>query len=80
MKKIAVIGGGVSGLTVARQLKEKYRVTIYEKEDRCGGLIRCKRVAGSLYHLCGGHVFNTKRNDVSDFFIDLIVIQNFKNV
>lgn len=68
MKKIAVIGGGVSGLTVARQLKEKYRVTIYEKEDRCGGLIRCKRVAGSLYHLCGGHVFNTKRDDVSDFF------------
>lgn len=68
MKTVAVIGGGVSGLTVARQLKDKYRVTIYEKEDRCGGLIRCKRVEGSLYHLCGGHVFNTKRSDVSDFF------------
>lgn len=68
MKTVAVIGGGVSGLTVARQLRDKYRVTIYEKEDRCGGLIRCKRVEGSLYHLCGGHVFNTKRSDVSDFF------------
>ena len=68
VKTVAVIGGGVSGLTVAHQLKNKYAVTIYEKEDRCGGLIRCKKVAGSLFHLCGGHIFNTKREDVSDFF------------
>lgn len=68
METVAIIGGGVSGLTVAHQLKERYDITIYEKEDRCGGLIRCKRVAGSLYHLCGGHIFNTKRQDVLDFF------------
>lgn len=68
MKKVAIIGGGVSGLTVAHQLKNKYLVTIYEKEDRCGGLIRCKNIEGSLYHLCGGHIFNTKRKDVFDFF------------
>lgn len=68
MKSIAIVGAGVSGLTVAHQLKDRYQVTIFEKEDRAGGLIRCKRVEGSLYHLCGGHVFNTKRNDVLDFF------------
>lgn len=68
MKTVAIIGGGVSGLTVAHQLKNRYEVTIYEKEDTCGGLIRCKNVRGGLYHLCGGHVFNTKRKDVSDFF------------
>ena len=68
MKTIAIIGAGVSGLTVAHLLKDRHHVTVYEKEDRAGGLIRCKRVAGSLYHLCGGHVFNTKREDVLDFF------------
>lgn len=68
MKTMAIIGGGVSGLTVAHQLKTRYVVTVYEKEDRCGGLIRCKNVAGSLFHLCGGHIFNTKRKDVLDFF------------
>ena len=68
MKTIAIIGAGVSGLTVAHLLKDRHQVTVFEKEDRAGGLIRCKRVAGSLYHLCGGHVFNTKREDVLDFF------------
>lgn len=37
---------------------------------RLNSLQECK---GGLYHLCGGHVFNTKRKDVSDFFgVDLI--------
>lgn len=68
MKTIAIIGAGVSGLTVAHQLKDKYKVTVFEKESTPGGLIRCKRVEGNLYHLCGGHVFNSKRQDVLDWF------------
>ncbi|MDP4275996.1 MAG: NAD(P)-binding protein [Bacteroidota bacterium] len=69
--KIAVIGGGLSGLTVANLLKNRYEVTVYEKESRPGGLIRCERVNGQLYHLCGGHVFNSKRQDVLDWFWNL---------
>ena len=68
MRRIAVIGAGVSGLTVAQQLKDRYEVTVYEKESTPGGLIRCKRVEGSLYHICGGHIFNSKRQDVLDWF------------
>lgn len=68
MSRIAIIGGGVSGLTVAQLLKGKNVVTVFEKESTPGGLIRCKRVDGSLFHLCGGHVFNTKRQDVLDWF------------
>lgn len=37
MKKIAIIGAGVSGLTTAQILKEKYIVKIYEKESTPGG-------------------------------------------
>lgn len=69
MKHIAIIGAGISGLTTAHLLNEKgYKTTLFEKESQPGGLIRCKRVNGSLYHICGGHVFNSKRQDVLDWF------------
>ena len=68
MEKIAVIGAGISGLSSAHFLKDRYRVTIFEKDDRPGGLIKCNRVNGSLFHTCGGHVFNSKRQDVLDWF------------
>lgn len=68
MEKIAIIGGGLSGLSVANILKENYHVTIFEKDARPGGLIKCERVNGNLYHICGGHVFNSKRQDVLDWF------------
>lgn len=68
MKRIAIIGAGVSGLTVARELRQRYVVKVFEREDRPGGLIRCKNVEGSLFHICGGHVFNSKRQDVLDWF------------
>lgn len=68
MEKIAVIGAGVSGLTVAHKLSEKYEVKVFEKENNPGGLIRCKKIEGSLFHICGGHVFNSKRQDVLDWF------------
>lgn len=68
MKKVAVIGAGVSGMTTAHLLKDKANVVVYEKEDKAGGLIKCRRVNGSLFHTCGGHVFNSKRQDVLDWF------------
>lgn len=71
MKKLAVIGAGVSGLTCARLLSGKYKVKVFEKESKPGGLIKCERVNGSLYHLCGGHVFNSKRQDVLKWFWSL---------
>lgn len=67
-KKIAVIGAGVSGMSIAQLLKADNQVTVFEKEDRPGGMIKCDRVNGHLFHRTGGHVFNTKRQDVLDWF------------
>ena len=40
-KKIAVIGSGPAGLAAAVQLNKRgYEVTVYEKNDRAGGLLR----------------------------------------
>ena len=70
---MAVIGAGISGLTTAQLLKGKYDVTVYEKEDKPGGLVRCERVNGSLFHTCGGHVLNSKYPEVLEWlqqFVD----------
>lgn len=68
MESVAIIGAGISGLAVAHLLKQKYKVVLFEKETVAGGLIRCIRVNGSLYHICGGHVFNSKKQNVLDWF------------
>lgn len=68
MKKVAIIGGGISGLSTAHFLRDRYEVVVFEKENIHGGLIRCMKVNGNLFHTCGGHVFNSKRQDVLDWF------------
>lgn len=68
MQNVAIIGAGISGLSTAHFLKNKYEVVLFEKEDIAGGLIKCRRVNGNLFHTCGGHVFNSKRQDVLDWF------------
>ncbi len=66
--KIAVIGAGISGLSVSHLLSKRHNVSVFEKESRPGGLIKCEEIEGSLFHTCGGHVFNSKRQDVLDWF------------
>lgn len=40
-KKVAIIGAGPAGMVVANQLNRKgYEVTVYEKQDKVGGLLR----------------------------------------
>jgi protoporphyrinogen/coproporphyrinogen III oxidase len=52
MAAVAVIGGGIAGLTAAYRLKRKgYRVVVYEATDRAGGVIRTERREGFLAEL-----------------------------
>ena len=66
--KYIVIGAGVSGLSIAQLLSEHHDVTVLEVDSRPGGMVKCDRVNGHLFHRTGGHVFNTKRQDVFDWF------------
>ena len=69
-KKIfAIIGAGISGLSIGRMLAAKgHKVALFEKEATPGGLVRCERIQGVLYHCVGGHVFNSRNKDVLNWF------------
>lgn len=66
--KIAIIGAGISGLSIGQTLKDKHEIKIFESTDRPGGMMKCDRVEGHLFHRTGGHVFNTKKEKVADWF------------
>jgi len=68
-QNIAVIGAGISGLSVANLLMENgNNVVVFEKNNQVGGLIKCTVEDGVLFHRVGGHVFNTKIGKVEDWF------------
>jgi protoporphyrinogen oxidase len=68
MKKVIVIGSGISGLSISRMLTDIYKVEILERDEYYGGLIKCQRIDGNLFHRVGGHVFNSRNEAVLDWF------------
>ncbi|MDP2562153.1 NAD(P)/FAD-dependent oxidoreductase [Psychrobium sp. 1_MG-2023] len=63
MKKIAIIGSGISGLTTAYLLSKKYQVSVFEKNDYIGGHTATVDVekSGRTYAIDTGFiVFNNK--------------------
>lgn len=71
--KICVIGAGVSGLSVARLLKDDFEVEILEKDEFVGGIARTRDVNGIAYHLNGGHGFTSYYDDVKDFVFNEVL-------
>ncbi len=77
-KKVAIIGSGISGLSVAKILQDKGNiVTVFEKNSFHGGLVHCTIEDGVLFHRVGGHVFNTKINKVSEWFWSIFTQEDF---
>lgn len=66
--RIAIVGAGISGISLAKMLENKADVIVLEQHEKIGGLISCDRVEDVLYHKVGGHVFNSKNQDVLNWF------------
>ncbi|WP_299254846.1 NAD(P)-binding protein [uncultured Cytophaga sp.] len=66
--KLAIIGAGISGITAGAILKDTHDVTVFEAHASIGGLVHCDRADGYLYHRIGGHVFNSKNQEVLNWF------------
>jgi protoporphyrinogen oxidase len=73
MQRIGIIGAGISGLSLAKRLLQLgIKSTIYEKQDDIGGLCRTKIINENVFDISGGHVFNTKFDDVKKWVFDLL--------
>lgn len=71
--KVAVLGAGLTGLTVAALLAERdHHVEVFEKEAEVGGLCRTRVIEGYVYDLHGGHVFNSKHQSVLDLAFSML--------
>ena len=71
MKKIVIIGGGITGLSVAWKLSEKgYKVKIIEMDKFIGGLARSIKM-GNYFLDIGPHSFFSEDKEVFKKVMDL---------
>ena len=62
VKKIGIIGGGISGLVVALLLKRKnYDVSLFEKSERVGGNIQTIKIDGFLVEYAPNSLLKSPR-------------------
>lgn len=68
--RVAVVGAGITGIACSRLLIDAgVQVTIFEKSNAKGGLVRCTiEKHDVLFHRVGGHVFNSKDQNVNNWF------------
>jgi protoporphyrinogen oxidase len=69
--KIAILGGGISGTTLARLLAaDGHRVTVLERDARAGGLCKSRKYGEFTFDEAGGHIIFSKRKDVLQWQLD----------
>ncbi|WP_207532157.1 protoporphyrinogen/coproporphyrinogen oxidase [Desertivirga arenae] len=78
--RVGILGGGISGLSIARLLKENFSVEILESKSEAGGIARTRSVAGYTYHPVGGHCFNSKHRSVMEFVYEHVLKQEEWNI
>jgi len=70
--RIAIAGGGPTGLMMARLLAgDGHDVTVFEAGHEIGGLCRSRVVDGYTVDLAGGHILFTRDERVSRFWDEL---------
>ncbi|MCA8944419.1 MAG: FAD-dependent oxidoreductase, partial [Planctomycetes bacterium] len=63
--KIAILGAGISGTTIARLLAaDGHSVTVLEKSDRAGGLCKSRKFGEFTFDEAGGHIMFSKNQEV----------------
>jgi sialic acid synthase SpsE/protoporphyrinogen oxidase len=69
VKKVYVLGGGVTGLAVAYELlKRGQKVEIIEKSSSLGGLAKTLRWKGRPIDM-GPHIYHTPDKDIEDYWL-----------
>lgn len=71
MKKLAIIGSGLAGLTLANQLKNKFDITVFEKSRGVGGRLATRRA--ETYAFDHGAQYFTARTEAFRTFIQPLI-------
>lgn len=78
--KTAILGGGLSGLTLARLLQEKGNdVVVLEAEPEYGGLCRSKTERGFTFDTGGSHIIFSRDAEVLAFMRRMIADNEQRN-
>ena len=71
--KIAVLGGGLSGLTLGYLLAQKaVNFEVLEKNKTCGGLMRSLQTDGFTFDCAGSHVIFSRDEEALNFMLLLL--------
>ncbi len=69
--KTAILGGGLTGITLARLLHESgEEVTVLEREPECGGLCRSRSASGFTFDVGGSHIIFSRDAEVLGFMLE----------
>ena len=72
MKNVAIIGAGITGVTVANLLQKKYNLTVFEKSRGVGGRMATRRAEPYQFNH-GAQYFKIGNKEFKDFVKPLIV-------
>lgn len=78
--KTVILGGGLTGITLARLFHEKgEEVIVLEREHYYGGLCRSKRDSGFTFDTGGSHIIFSRDAEVLEFMCDVLGKNRHKN-
>lgn len=76
----AILGGGLSGITLARLLHEQgHEVIVLEAEPVYGGLCRSRKAEGFTFDIGGSHIIFSKDTEVLSFMRRMIAENEQRN-
>jgi protoporphyrinogen oxidase len=82
MKRIGILGAGISGLSMGKLLQQgnNYELEILERDSLIGGIAKTRNIDGATYHPIGGHCFNSKHQEVLDFVFSILPQEQWHKV
>ena len=79
-RRALIIGGGLTGCTVAHELAEHgWHVRIHESSELAGGLVRSATLGGVVYEPHGSHIFHTEDREVWDYVQRFVPFNDYRH-